>query len=271
MWRLRNTLLHSNTPVQQWKSTKCVLSVLLQPSRPISLHLHHVSSSSSSGVTSLSISNSLSPPPRIAPALSFICIFCSLLRYLCHLPEGVVTAQTRWSRGSRWSGWQTARNWPLSSQSYPAPKPQGGSGKVHTFQAGWEVEDKERDQGLREDCITAEAVTNWFSSSNSFRLLAALQSCLKLMHIHFPISQQPCKRLEQKDGKKTDVSYCRQEYEREFKEIREGALEKETQRGMDDSLWRHISHCTSRQRCLHGLFSAVSSNGSSRACVFACV
>lgn len=40
-----------------------------------------------------------------------------------------------------------------------------------------------------------------------------------------------------------------------------GRMERKTQRGMDDSLWRRISHCARRQRCLHGLFSTVSSNG----------
>lgn len=134
--------------------------------------------------------------PSLSHLLFFICIFCSLLRYLCCLPEGVDTAQTQWSRGSRWSGWRKDRNWPLSSLSSPTPNP-GGSEKVQTFQAGWEVEDKERDRGLREDCVTVEAVNNWLLSSNSFRLLAALQSCLKLMHIHFTISQELCGRLEQ--------------------------------------------------------------------------
>lgn len=38
-------------------------------------------------------------------------------------------------------------------------------------------------------------------------------------------------------------------------------MERKTQRGMDDSLRRRISHCARRQRCLHGLFSTVSSNG----------
>lgn len=228
------------------------------------IFLIYLPSSASSGLTSLSVSSSLSP------FLSFICIFCSLLRYLCCFPEGVDTAQTQWSRGSRWSGWRKDRNWPLSSLSSPTPKPQGVW--EGTFQAGWEVEDKERDRGLREDCVTAEAVNNWLLSSNSFRLLAALQSCLKLVHIHFTISQELCGRLVQKmEGKKTDLSCCRQEYESDFKEIREGALEKETPWGKDDSSWRHISHCTSRQRCLHGLFSAGSPNGSSCARVFACV
>lgn len=232
----------------------------------ISLHLHHLSSIIIIRCHfSLYLKFIISlPPPWIAPSLSFICIFCSLLRYLYHLPEGVVTAQTRWSRGSRWSGWQTAQNWPLSSQSYPAPKPQG-------VWEGTHLPGRMRGRGQGEG---PRAEGGLYNSRGCHQLILVLKQ-FSAVGCNSELFEARAHTLSltwtKRWGGETDVSYCRQEYEREFKEIREWALEKETQWGMDDSLWRHISHCTSRQRCLHGLFSAVSSNGSSRVCVCVCL
>lgn len=127
---------------------------------------------------------------------------------------------------------------------------------------------QERDRGLWENCITAEPVTYCISFSNSLRVF--LWKCL-----HFGAVWSTLLSLKCWVTKKNDLNRSGREggsgdgkkqtdhiTDRIVRELREGEEKRRIQRGIDDSLWRHISHCARRVRWLHGLFSPVSSNGS---------
>lgn len=192
-WRLtpncdesnEETEIHTNAPVVQWRqSTKRVSDVSL----PISLHLPHLSA-----IVSIIRSHF---PLCLRFTLSISLLLPSTIPLLpsrgsAHGPDPVVPGfQMVWLA----EGSQLTPQQPFFSH----PQTPGGLGRYRLFQAGWEVEDKERDRGLREDCVTAEAVNNWLLSSNSFRLLAAPSELFEARAHTFYYQSELCGRLEQK-------------------------------------------------------------------------
>lgn len=165
--------------------------------------------SSSSFLISYHLSISLSslphpyyPPPSFVSSLtlslSLICIFC-YLRFLAAFPGGGAAAQTQWSWGSRWSGWQKVQSWPLGSWSCPTSNPRGSVWRGHVSQARWEAEDRgcvwggERERELRNSrtCHLLRVILKQ-SEAVSFKVPALLSGFEAQACTHFAITQVLC-------------------------------------------------------------------------------